>query len=103
MRSTLQPWSGASSSGCRHENQRVLLKLYVRANKVKTEHLKVTGMTCGGCVNSLTQALKAAAGVNEVKVVLSTGETSVEYDEHVTSPGQLKLIVENAGYGVEAG
>lgn len=59
-------------------------------------------MTCSGCVNSLTQALKLAAGVNEVNVVLSTGEASVQYDEHITSPEQLKLAVINAGYGIEA-
>jgi len=67
---------------------------------MKTEHIKVTGMTCGGCVNSLTRALKAVAGVSEVSVLLSTGDTSVQYDEHLTSPQQIKLAVENAGYGV---
>lgn len=69
---------------------------------MQTEVLKVTGMTCGGCVNSLTQALKSVAGVSDVNVLLSTGETSVQYDEHVTSPEQLNLAVINAGYGIEA-
>ena len=68
---------------------------------MQTELLKVTGMTCGGCVNSLTQALKAVEGVGDVTVSLSTGETSVQYDEHLTSPQQLKLTVKNAGYGIE--
>lgn len=67
---------------------------------MQTEHIKVTGMTCGGCVNSLTRALKAVAGVGEVTVLLSSGETTVQYDEHLTSPGQIKLAVENAGYGI---
>lgn len=69
---------------------------------MQTEVLKVTGMTCGGCVNSLTQALKSVAGVSDVNVLLATGEASVQYDEHVTSPEQLKLAVINAGYGIEA-
>lgn len=69
---------------------------------MKTEHLIVTGMTCGGCVNSLTQALKTVAGVTNVNILLSTGETSVQYDENLTSPGQLRLAVENAGYGIES-
>lgn len=69
---------------------------------MQTELLKVTGMTCGGCVNSLTQALKSVAGVGDIKVLLSTGETSVQYDEKITSPEKLKLIVKNAGYGIEA-
>jgi copper chaperone CopZ len=68
---------------------------------MQTEHLIVTGMTCGGCVNSLTRALKAIAGVGDVNVTLATGETSVQYDENLTSPEQLRSAVENAGYGIK--
>jgi copper chaperone CopZ len=67
---------------------------------MQTEHIKVTGMTCGGCVNSLTRALKIVAGVGEVTVLLASGETTVQYDEHLTSPEQIKLAVEDAGYGI---
>ena len=67
---------------------------------MKTEHLIVTGLTCGGCVNSLTQALKNVAGVQEVNVILDSGETTVHYDENLSSVTQLKAAVENAGYGI---
>ncbi len=69
---------------------------------MKTELLKVTGMTCGGCVNSLTRALKAVNGVQEVHITLASGETSVQYDENATSPDQLKSTVLDAGFGIEA-
>lgn len=69
---------------------------------MQTEHITVTGMTCGGCVNSLTRALKAVNGVGEVTVQLSSGNTSVEYDEHLTSAQQIRLAVEEAGYGIAA-
>lgn len=68
---------------------------------MQTEHIIVTGMTCGGCVNSLTRALKAVAGVGDVNVTLATGETSVQYDENLTSPEQLRSAVENAGYSIK--
>ena len=68
---------------------------------MKTEHLIVTGMTCGGCINSLTRALKSVSGVSDVNVSLATGETSVQYDENLTSPEQLKSAVDNAGYGIK--
>jgi copper chaperone len=67
---------------------------------MQTEHLSVTGMTCGGCVTKVTRALKAAAGVGDVKVSLSSGDVAVQYDEKLTSPGQLQLAVTGAGYGV---
>ncbi len=70
---------------------------------MKTELLKVTGMTCGGCVNSLTRALKAVNGVHEVHITLASGKASVQYDENATSPDLLKATVLDAGFGVEAG
>lgn len=69
---------------------------------MQTEHLSVTGMTCGGCVTKVTRALKAADGVGDVKVLLSSGDVTVQYDEGRTSPDQLKLAVTGAGYGVHA-
>jgi copper chaperone CopZ len=69
---------------------------------MKTEILKVAGMTCGGCASNVTHALKAVSGVREVEVSLSAGEATVQYDERVTSTEQLKLAVKGAGYGVDA-
>jgi|JI8StandDraft_1071087.scaffolds.fasta_scaffold1620265_1 copper chaperone len=69
---------------------------------MQTEHLKVTGMTCGGCTGNVTRALKAVAGVSDVNVSLSPGEATVRYDEQRTSPGELKSAVTGAGYGVGA-
>ena len=63
--------------------------------------LKVTGMTCGGCISNVTQALKAVSGVSEVDVSLSAGEATVEFDERLTSPEKLKSAVKGAGYGVD--
>ena len=67
-----------------------------------TELLKITGMTCGGCVSSVTKALKAVSGVSDAKVSLSDGEATVQFDEGRTSPDQLKSAVLQAGYGVHA-
>jgi len=68
---------------------------------MQTELMKVTGMTCGGCISSVTRALKMIDGVDDVKVSLSAGEATVQYDERLTSPDQLKSAVQNAGYGVD--
>ena len=69
---------------------------------MQTEQLAVTGMTCGGCTSKVTDALKAVAGLADVKVSLATGEAKVQFDERLTSPGQLKSAVQHAGYGVGA-
>ncbi len=69
---------------------------------MQTEILNVTGMTCGGCTASVTNALKGVDGVSDVNVSLSTGEATVQYDERRASPEQLKSAVTGAGYGVDA-
>ena len=68
---------------------------------MQTEHLKITGMTCGGCTSNVTHALEALSGVKEVEVSLSRAEATVQYDELLTSPDRLKSAVTGAGYGVE--
>jgi len=68
---------------------------------MQTELLKITGMTCGGCTSNVTRALKAITGVGDVKVSLSAGEATVQYNERLTSPDQLKSAVKGAGYGVD--
>ena len=67
---------------------------------MQTEKLTVTGMTCGGCTSSVTKALKAVNGVDDVIVSLATGQATVQYNENLTSPEQLKSAVKEAGYGL---
>lgn len=69
---------------------------------MQTETLKVSGMTCGGCVASVTRSLEQVPGVEDVNVSLEAGEARVQYDEGKTSSDQLKSAVKNAGYEVDA-
>lgn len=68
---------------------------------MKSEQMKVTGMTCGGCAGNVTRALQAVNGVGDVNVSLSAGEATVQYDELLTTPDKLKAAVKDAGYGVD--
>ncbi len=69
---------------------------------MQTEHIKISGMTCGGCTTKITRALKALPGVGEVNVSLGSEEATVQYDEKTSSADQLKLAIISAGYGVGA-
>ena len=68
---------------------------------MQTELLKVTGMNCDGCTSNVTKALRAITGVSDVMVSLAAGEATVQFDERLTSPEQLKSAVRHAGYGVD--
>lgn len=67
---------------------------------MQTEHINITGMTCGGCTTKITRALKALPGVGEVNVSLGSEEATVQYDEKTTSADKFKLAIVSAGYGV---
>jgi len=57
--------------------------------------LGITGMTCNHCVHSVTKALQAVAGVENVSVNLGTGRASVVGK---ANPGDLVHAVEEEGY-----
>lgn len=66
-----------------------------------TATITVKGMTCGGCVNSVTKALKAVNGVQEAKVDLQGAKATVTFDDAKTTVVALKEAVEDAGYDAE--
>jgi copper chaperone len=66
-----------------------------------TATITVKGMTCGGCVNSVTKALKGVNGVQEANVDLAGQKATVTFDETKTNVEALKQAVEDAGYDAE--
>jgi copper chaperone len=65
---------------------------------METTTLKIKGMTCMGCVASVTRVLKAVPGVADARVTLEPAQASVQFDATLTSPAQLKTAVEAAGF-----
>ena len=63
--------------------------------------LKIDGMTCGHCVQAVTQALKGTEGVSDARVDLEAGRAQVEYEESKTNPGDLAAVVADEGYTAE--
>ena len=68
---------------------------------METITLNIKGMTCMGCVNSVTRVLKGTTGVSDARVTLDPARATVQYDAAQTGPAQLKHAVEEAGYDAE--
>jgi copper chaperone len=62
--------------------------------------LAVTGMTCGGCVNSVHKVLTALPGVQRVEVMLTPGQARVLYDPARVDRAAMVQAVVDAGFGV---
>ena len=65
---------------------------------MESVHLKVTGMTCMGCVASVTRVLQSVKGVGKVDVSLPEGSARVEFDPSIATREQLRAAVESAGF-----
>jgi Cu+-exporting ATPase len=60
--------------------------------------IKVGGMVCATCVQTIEEALRALPGVMRVNVNLSTEKAYVAYNASLTSLDDMKEAIEAAGY-----
>jgi copper chaperone len=65
---------------------------------METVRLSIEGMTCTGCVNSVTRVLAALPGVSEADVSLTKARAKVTYDPAKTGVEAMKQAIERAGY-----
>ena len=66
---------------------------------MSTATYTVTGMTCGHCVNAVTEEVSTVAGVTAVDVDLASGGLTVSSTEPVDDDA-VRAAVEEAGYQV---
>lgn len=66
---------------------------------MSTATYTVVGMTCGHCVNSVTEEVSQVPGVTDVDVDLPSGGLTVTSDTDVDGDA-VRAAVEEAGYQV---
>lgn len=67
---------------------------------METLTLNIKGMTCGGCVKSVTSVLEKISGVSGVEVSLEQNRAIISYDPAKAKPAQFKAAIEDAGFDV---
>lgn len=63
--------------------------------------LHVEGMTCGHCVKTVHDRVKAFDAVDEVDVHLETGEVDIEFDADAVEIREIIAAIEDEGYTVK--
>ena len=66
---------------------------------MSTASYTVAGMTCGHCVNAVTEEVSQLPGVTAVDVDLASGGLTVTGSEPIDD-GAVRAAVEEAGYEV---
>lgn len=67
---------------------------------MQTTTLKIQGMTCGGCVNSVRTVLEKLPGVGQVDVSLANAVAVIQHDPAHTSIDRLKAAISDAGFDI---
>jgi copper chaperone CopZ len=64
--------------------------------------LQITGMACGGCANTIRQALLELPGVAGAEVSHADASAGVSYDPDRVTLEQIRNAIVSAGYQVSA-
>lgn len=63
--------------------------------------IKVKGMTCGGCKQSVENAVRKVTGVVSAEADLQKAELNVEFDENTSALAEVRAAVVKAGFVTE--
>ncbi|HEY9637225.1 MAG TPA: heavy metal translocating P-type ATPase [Coleofasciculaceae cyanobacterium] len=63
--------------------------------------LKLRGMSCASCANTIENAIRSVPGVNECSVNFGVEQASVTYDPKKTDPNAICAVVDAAGYSAQ--
>jgi copper chaperone CopZ len=69
-------------------------------NMLTSVELKVEGMTCTGCEQTVTNAVMELSGINHTKVSHKEGNALVEFDKSKTSEEEIVRAITESGYTV---
>lgn len=62
-----------------------------------TQTIFVSGMTCGHCINSVTEELSKINGVKKVEIDLAAGKVDIDSNEEI-SKVKIEEAIQEAGY-----
>ena len=64
------------------------------------KNIQVEGMTCGHCVETVTQAVNSLDGISQVSVDLDKKLVSVDFDESRTNLDAVSSKITEVGFEV---
>jgi sulfite exporter TauE/SafE/copper chaperone CopZ/plastocyanin domain-containing protein len=67
---------------------------------MKTQTIRIGGMTCVSCRDRIEKTLNSTVGVEEAAVNFNTGTAAVTYNASVVTFNEIKAVIERLGYTV---
>jgi copper chaperone CopZ len=66
--------------------------------ETKTSTIRVEGMKCNKCAESIAKALKATPGVEQVDVSYEKKEAEVQFDDQKVTEAQIRDVINKTGF-----
>jgi len=63
--------------------------------------IQVDGMTCGHCVETVTQAVQSLQGIQKVTVDLDKNQVTLDYDEQKIGLAGISAKITEVGFEVK--
>ena len=63
--------------------------------------IQVDGMTCGHCVETVTQAVQSLQGIQKVTVDLDKKQVALDYDEQKIGLASISAKITEVGFEVK--
>lgn len=67
---------------------------------MQTTIIRINGMTCMGCANSVKNVLEKIPGVDQATVSLEKAQVTIQFDSEKTNISQFKQGIEDAGFEI---
>jgi len=71
---------------------------YNASPKLQKIIVKIAGMTCASCAQTVEKALSKSGGIIEASVNLATEKATISYDPDEISYADIEIIIKNTGY-----
>ncbi|WP_035988846.1 heavy metal translocating P-type ATPase [Leptolyngbya sp. KIOST-1] len=68
---------------------------------MKTQTLKLQGMSCAACASNIESAIRAVPGVDQCSVNFGAEQAAVTYNPQQTNLTKIQRAVDDAGYGAQ--
>jgi Cu2+-exporting ATPase len=78
----------------------VFISIFTRMNKINTEMIPVSGMSCAGCAGAVEKAVKQLPGIESASVNLASGMLNLSYRPADIALPEVQAAVQAAGYGL---
>jgi copper chaperone len=82
------------------ENYEAILKNVPKQEYMMQKVLKVEGMTCQHCAQTVTETVGKMTGVEKVDVSLEQKEVTIDFDELQTQTEAISVQIVEAGFEV---